>query len=73
MTVKRRKAAAAGERVGYRNPPKSGEFVKGRSGNPRGRPPKKTAPGIGGDSEFNAMVLEELERKVAVREGETVL
>ena len=40
----------------------------------RGRPrqPKKTAPGIGGDSEFDAMVLEELDRKVAVREGETV-
>jgi hypothetical protein len=30
------------------------------------------APGIGGDSEFDAMVLQELDRKVAVREGETV-
>lgn len=72
MTGKRSKAA--GERVGYRNPPKSGQFVKGRSGNPRGRPrrPKMIARGIGGDSEYDAMILEELDRQVAVREGETV-
>jgi Family of unknown function (DUF5681) len=74
MTGKRSKAAAAGERVGYRNPPKSGQFVKGTSGNPRGRPrrPKKTARGTGGDSEFDATFLEEMDRQVAVREGETV-
>ena len=74
MTAKRSKAAGAGEHVGYRNPPKSGQFVKGRSGNPRGRPRrlKKAASGVGGDSEFDAMVLEELDRQVAVREGETV-
>jgi Family of unknown function (DUF5681) len=74
MTGKRSKAAGAGEHVGYRNPPKSGQFVKGRSGNPRGRPkrPKMTAPGIGSDSEFDATFLEEMDRQVAVREGETV-
>jgi hypothetical protein len=74
MTGKRSKAAGAGEYVGYRNPPKSRQFVKGRSGNPRGRPrrPKVTAPGIGGDGKFDAMVLEELDRKVTVREWETV-
>jgi hypothetical protein len=74
MTGKRGKGAGAGEHVGYRNPSKSGQFVKGRSGNPRGRPrqPKKTAPGIRGDSEFDATFLEEMDRQVAVREGETV-
>jgi Family of unknown function (DUF5681) len=74
MTGKRSQGGASGERVGYRNPPKSGQFVKGRSGNARGRPrrPKMTAPGIGGDSEFDAMLLEEWDRQVAVREGETV-
>lgn len=29
------------EKVGYKNPPKSRRFSKGKSGNPRGRPPKR--------------------------------
>jgi hypothetical protein len=33
---------------------------------------KDDCPGIGGDSEFDAMILEELDRPIAVREGETV-
>ena len=28
-------------KIGYRNPPKSGQFQKGVSGNPRGRPKKR--------------------------------
>jgi hypothetical protein len=34
--------------VGYRNPPKSGQFKKGKSGNPKGRPKdpnRRVSPG----------------------------
>jgi hypothetical protein len=31
------------EAVGYRRPPKSGQFRKSQSGNPRGRPPKRAS------------------------------
>jgi len=29
------------DEVGFRKPPRHGRFQKGRSGNPRGRPPDK--------------------------------
>jgi hypothetical protein len=35
-----RKSEDDGESVGYRKPPREHQFVKGVSGNPRGRPPK---------------------------------
>jgi hypothetical protein len=62
------------EYIGYRRPPKSSQFVKGRSGNPRGRPrrPKAVAASIFGDNEFDTMLLEEMDRLVSVREGETI-
>jgi hypothetical protein len=62
------------EYVGYCHPPKSGQFVKGRSGNLRGRPrrPKTAAAGIPGGSEFDAMFVEEMKRQVTVREGDNI-
>ena len=36
--------AALPHEVGYQKPPHHGRFVKGRSGNPKGRPKKKPAP-----------------------------
>ena len=30
--------------AGYRNPPKSGQFKKGQSGNPKGRPKRTIQP-----------------------------
>lgn len=29
------------DKVGYKNPPKNTQFPKGKSGNPKGRPPKE--------------------------------
>ena len=60
--------------IGYRRPPKSCQFVKGRSGNPRGRPrrPKAVAASVFGDNEFDTMLLEEMDRLVSIREGETI-
>lgn len=74
MTGRKGKAFGGGEYVGYRSPPKSRQFVKGQSGNPRGRPPrpKTIAVSVFGDNEFETVVLEEMGRLVSVREGETI-
>jgi hypothetical protein len=74
VTNKKGKGSRSGEYVGYRSPPKSSQFVKGRSGNPRGRPrrPKTITAGAFGDKEFEAMIVEEMSRQVSVRDGETI-
>ena len=46
--------------VGYGKPPKSGQFKKGQSGNPKGRP--KGAKG------FNASLKREMEAQITIQE-----
>jgi hypothetical protein len=74
MTDRKGKGSGGVEYVGYRSPPKSSQFVKGRSGNAGGRPrrPKTIALSVVGDNEFDTMVLEEMGRLVSIREGETI-
>ena len=50
-----------GYEVGYRRPPKNTRFVKGTSGNPKGRPK--------GTANLSTLIAKSLRRKVAVREN----
>jgi hypothetical protein len=55
----------------YRKPPVEYQFKKGKSGNPEGRPRKKSG-GIGIADRFSTMALEEATRSITVREGDKV-
>jgi hypothetical protein len=50
--------------VGYGKPPVHGRFVRGRSGNPKGRPR--------GSKNFQTDLLAELEEPISIRVGERV-
>jgi len=55
--------------VGYRKPPKEGQFRKGQSGNPAGRP-KRRDIGLGNSRSVNVLAFKEGERPITIREGD---
>ena len=58
--------------VGYGKPPKEGQFKKGRSGNPRGRPPKARSLVLAQDP-IAEMILKEAARLIPVKQdGQTI-
>lgn len=65
-----RKTPAKDDEVGYKKPPKSGRFVKGQSGNPRGRPrkPKPQPPRLS-DAPSESYLEQEAYRTIKLREN----
>lgn len=55
--------------VGYGKPPASGRFVKGKSGNPHGRPKKKSASKPAIDETTRDRQLKEADRTITLLEG----
>jgi Family of unknown function (DUF5681) len=59
VTMSKRKSSKAG--VGYRQPPKTTQFKKGKSGNPRGRPK--------GSRNVGAVLRDVIDQKVQITEN----
>jgi len=60
--------SGAGYRVGHGKPPRSHRWPKGKSGNPRGRPPRKHIPALLRNLDpVSARVLEQADRTFTVR------
>lgn len=58
--------------IGGTEPPKSGRFKQGQSGNPRGRPRRKPEAAPIDLLPFQSLLLEALERPVSIRDGSKV-
>jgi hypothetical protein len=67
---KKSAVSTTGYDVGYRKPPTQHRFVKGRSGNPKGRPPKRRVDPH--EEQMKGLVIDEAYRRVSVREGDRV-
>lgn len=57
--------------VGYKKPPKHGQFKKGQSGNPRGRP-RKAAQNINWPLQYRNLLLRALNQSMKIKEGDRV-
>ena len=56
--------------VGYRKPPKQGQFKKGETGNPRGRPKRPThAMPEWHEERMKAIISQEAYRLIDIHEG----
>lgn len=61
------------QKVGYKNPPRDGQFKPGVSGNPRGRPPKMERSFLPQQVILDILSITEGEVKIKTADGVTVI